>query len=617
MTKPPTLRTLSNAELTSLDIHPPEPVNLRRDLYLFVRYVQEKGILRTRRENNIPKTTARQLAKILSWEGELECVENDGCGNWSERVSKIAHHMGLVSYDTEGEYIGYTSTSPSFVDNNIAVDEKRWKAYLKMSGLEKEHALLDALMKTGKNEFFYSSTLLENERRFDSFGSATGPAGKMDLPRVRAGLIDLLAGLEPDVWYDTTDVVLHLQQVAPHLILDPSTRGPNEESRRKLHDWEWQNRDWGYRKKQKKAKTEKPKIVLENIYSNFWERDPDRSAYDSENIRRITSSQKDGFMRVEGRYLAYFLSEIPYLMGFVALAQRRRADPHGLDVRPPFDRLRGFSLTQRFFDIVNRDSVVSQVKTTVLPTFEVLVESPSFPESTLQALSSITVPVKEAGPLHTLRLDQRKIISRAAAEPSAPPAAAVLDELTAVPLPQNVRTEVELWSGRGEQVVFFENAGVLEISDKGMSEKENILDDLGSSVLKRDMDRFALLRFPEAAFEKLTAQCRVPSLVRHRKSAFMASEGALGQSVKRQRGAAGVRVQAEKERVSAEITTEDLVGYRIDNRSLLKTFEEALRRESDLHIHTAGGMLIFPAAALPSARKVLKQLSRQFDITVK
>jgi hypothetical protein len=618
MTKLPNLKTLSDADLESLDIHQPQPVNLRRDLYRFVCYVQDKGILRTRRENNISKTSARQLAKLLSWEDELECVENDGCGNWSERVSEIALHMGIVSYDTEGEYVGYTSSAPSYVDNYIEVNNKRWEEYLRMNAIRKERALLDALLEKTANEFFYSSTLLDNEYRFDTFGSARGPAGKIDLPRVRAGLFDLLSSLKPDSWYDTRDVAARLKQLQPHLILDPSNREPNYESNIKIRDWERKNRGYGYKSKSKKNETKKPKIELEDIYNNFRERDPETSRFSTTGFREIKSSQKDGFMRVEGRYLAYFLSEIPYIMGFVGLAQRRAKDPHGLDVSPSFDRLRGFCLTQRFFDIINRNPVINQVKTTVLPTFEVIVESPSFPESTLRRLSSLTVPIKEEGPLHTLKLERRKIVSRAAAEPSAPPVAVLLDELVSVPLPQNVRTEVELWSGKGEQVVFYENAGLLEITDKVKGEKNEILTDLGPLILKSDMGRFAVLRNPEAALEILTRQCRVPSLVQHRKSTFASSGGRLdGPSTKKRRCSADSKKETTKKNVSAEIITEDLVGYRIDNRSLLSAFKDALQNESDFRVHVVDGALIFPAAALPIVRKVVKKLSKKFNITVK
>lgn len=145
MAKLPDLKTLSDADLESLDIHQPQPFNPRRDLYRFVCYVEDKGILRTRRENNIPKTSARQLAKLLSFDDELECVENDGRGIWSERVSEIALHMGIVSYDTEGEYVGYTSTAPSYINNHIEVNNKRWEKYLKMNAIQKERALLEAL----------------------------------------------------------------------------------------------------------------------------------------------------------------------------------------------------------------------------------------------------------------------------------------------------------------------------------------------------------------------------------------------------------------------------------------------------------------------------------------
>ncbi len=48
------LRAFSEMDLKGAKIVPARPVNLRRDLYQFVAYVQSNGLTRTYRENSIP-----------------------------------------------------------------------------------------------------------------------------------------------------------------------------------------------------------------------------------------------------------------------------------------------------------------------------------------------------------------------------------------------------------------------------------------------------------------------------------------------------------------------------------------------------------------------------------
>ena len=66
-------RTVSAKELAGLEVCPAGPVDLRRDVYQFVAYVREKGLVRTKRGNAIPKSAARQLAKRqMTWFRGLE-----------------------------------------------------------------------------------------------------------------------------------------------------------------------------------------------------------------------------------------------------------------------------------------------------------------------------------------------------------------------------------------------------------------------------------------------------------------------------------------------------------------------------------------------------------------
>ena len=63
----------------------------------------------------------------------------------------------------------------------------------------------------------------------------------------------------------------------------------------------------------------------------------------------------DSFHRVEGRYLEFFLKNIPYVLGYVELAERPLAQVQNRVWTPYRDRLRAFRLTPRFFRIMQED----------------------------------------------------------------------------------------------------------------------------------------------------------------------------------------------------------------------------------------------------------------------
>lgn len=596
------LRTLAEEEVRRLDILRAGAVDLRRDVYRFVRYILEKGLVRTRNGNNIPKSAARPLAKILSYAGEAEAVEQDGCGHWSDHVSQVARELGLVSFDTEGKYAGYSSTEPSFPDNEIKVDEKAWRNWPKKTAIEKECAILEVHLRTTPNEFFEEATLVEGEG-FDSHGCAIGPAGKMKLPGIRRGLLEFLLELEPNVWYESPGVVELLRARAPSLILDPSSREPDDRSTRRLRDWEWSG---------KKTGAKRPEATLEDIYTNFREFKSDEDRWKSRGEGQITSKTPDAFHRVEGRYLEFFLREIPYLCGFVELAYRKPSDRHGRDVVPPFERLYAFRLTPRFFQILRGNAEFDKVKVTVLPNFEVLVEAASYPEVTLETLGAFATPIREEGPVHLLRLEKKNVVEAAAEKRGGRPVAEVLEELASSPLPQNVAVELASWAGHGEKVVFYEGAALLEIQGSAEARRE-ILSALGGDLVQDDrLEGFAIVRDPARAFQRLEERLHVPVRVEHRENAFAACPGRLGTAVPGERAAR----RAAPPAVKARLESEDLVGCRSACAPLLAALQEALRGEAGTCVRVGDDLLVLSAAALPGLRAALRRLSERFEVSV-
>lgn len=609
-------RALSDKEASRLAIVSAGIVDVRRDVYQLVRYVQSKGLVRTVRGNQIPKTAARQLAKVLSYTGESAALEEDRFGYWSNDVSHIARKLGIVAFDTEGVYAGYSSTEPSFPDNEIEVQKKAWRDYLKTSPLAKEKAILDVLLNTAENEFFQRATLVDGER-FDMRGCATGPAGKMKLHAVRRGLLKFLASLQPDVWYECRDVVEVLQDRLPHLILDPGNREPDAESHQRLRKWEY----GGYGRRDKKS-GKKPSTTLEDIYTNFREYPPGSSRYSGKE-RQITSKSSDAFHLVEGRYLEFFLCEIPYICGFVDLAFRKPRDRHGLNVSPPLERLRAFRLTNRFFQIMQADTDFNDVKVTVLPTFEVLVEASSYPDVALDTLAPFTTLVREDGPIHRLRLEKKKVVAVAAQEVKTPPACQVLEKLSGSPLPENVVVEVASWSERGEKVTIYDGFGLLEINaGKGIETRadgalgrEQLLQEIHDLVEDKGLKDFAVVRNPKRIFERLEEKHHVPIRVKHGDEALVSCTGQLGHAAKAaKRPTATKRVLRQS--VKVHLHSEDLVGFRASDVSVLKALHDSLKNEARTCVVVSTDLLVLSATALPKLRAAIRRLSDRFDVAV-
>ncbi|MCI0586584.1 MAG: hypothetical protein L0323_07065 [Planctomycetes bacterium] len=579
MTDAEALATLPESEVAGLPLRPAGAVNLRRDLHLFVEFVRRNGLRRGFRDNSIPKGAAAKLAKILSWREEAERVEREGRGVWSDKVSWLARALGLVRFDEEGEYRGYSSQEPSFPENDVEVEEKGFAAWLARDPLEKERAILSALVETTESEFFHPATLLPGGR-FDTFGCATGPASRMKLPSIRRALLHLLADLPAGAWIPTRGLVELVRSKVPALVLDPALREP-------------------LRSREEKGR-------LEDLYVNFREgtvRDPWRER------TQLSERTPDVFLRVEGRFLEYFLQEIPYLAGFVdlALAPQRRAK--GDDPVPPLESVRAFRLAPRLRQIVRGEKEISRVSVTVLPNFEVLVEAPSYPERELEALAPLCERIREDGPVHILRLDREAVLVLAAAAPSAPPVEALLERLSGRALPPNVAAEVRSWCGRAEKLALYEEVALVEVrGPAGLT--ETVRGELGRLVVDDRPAGFLLARDPESTVGVLERRLRFPIVVTHGESRFAATDGPFG-----------APPEAEPERPSpaprkrARLSAEDLVGYRSEDRALLEALHGLLAGAGvACSLLEGGSLLLMPASGLPRLRSSLRRLADRFDV---
>ncbi len=72
---------LAPIDVSQLDVVS-SPCNVRRDLHVFVRYTQEHEVKRLHRNNQLGKSDALQLAKLMSDPEAVEDVRRDGQSSW-------------------------------------------------------------------------------------------------------------------------------------------------------------------------------------------------------------------------------------------------------------------------------------------------------------------------------------------------------------------------------------------------------------------------------------------------------------------------------------------------------------------------------------------------------
>lgn len=560
----------------------------------FIDYVLKRDVKRSHRENRIPKSDLKRLVKVLQPPQILRETEPTE-GYWAEWISDLARKLGLISYDTEGIYAGYSSVDTSFPDNYIGVNIPKVERYMRSSSSERERAILNVLISENKNEF-HRASLLGSQDRFDYWGSGVNAASRMKLPAIRRRLLQILAGYEPGKVIPFEEFVQRIKTTEPDLIIA---------SKAELDEWKKQETHFHGTRKSR------------NKYDSFLEyrleekEDGLHQIWDSK--KEINEKEADAFERVEGRYLAFFLEEIPVLMHFVRLHYSR--NDRYMVSHPPTGIIQSFMVNENLRGILKGSSPdLDRVTVTVLPDFTLIVEAPLYPDREIAQLTPYTTPVSEDRHLTTLRIDRKKTVESLAADPSTPSLLTVLDELTDR-IPQNVSHEVGEWTNLADRFVIYEEAGLLEFTDSRKKPSETIVGNLRKSVWSKASTRFTILRSPEEVFRELEELEQVPAKVRHPDNALRrellrhAPDGYRPSRRKRKRKEAIEQVRL------AEM---GFIAYRSENGRFLYALAKHLRDagvtpvllDSDSHI------LAVPDTARSDIRAALKKLHSAFEVQI-
>ena len=93
--------------------------NLQKDIYTMTKYVLNRSVKLTHRENDFSKSDKKRLAKLLAAPACYSYDDECDAGIWSYYILELCRKLKIVSYMTEGVYAGYSSYEESFPDNYI------------------------------------------------------------------------------------------------------------------------------------------------------------------------------------------------------------------------------------------------------------------------------------------------------------------------------------------------------------------------------------------------------------------------------------------------------------------------------------------------------------------
>lgn len=458
-------------DVGKLDIRTGLP-DLRRDIHVFVDYVRGREVKRSHRGNDLSKSDAKRLARLMSDPAAAEQVDEEGTSKWIDFVDDVALKLGFVSYDVKGSYAGYTSSEPSFPDNYIEFREKPYRQFLAKTAAKQEAALLELLLKErqGSASEFFSSGVLGRLDRFDFFGSATGVIPLIDFAAVRRFLLGLLAECPTGQWLSTGSLVEHLKKNHRYFLIPA--------------------------KPQYKAKWEAAKGRYGNFHESKkqWGREID-----------IHEGDEDAFERVEGRYVERFLEGVPLLLGYVDVAYARKPSK---EIYPSIGMLRAFRVGERLRRAL--EGRIAEPRVTVTPNFDVYVESETYPARVLSMLAPLCEVVSE-GTAFVLKLNKQRVAAARAAHPETD-AAALLRGLAGGELPANVARELATWSEHGEKFVLYRDCALLESDEELPAADPFTVDRLAAGV--------RIVRSTDKLFEEMERRELVPMRVKHGGRAF-------------------------------------------------------------------------------------------------
>ncbi len=539
--------------------------DLRRDIHVFVEYIRDRYVKRSHRGNQLSKADANRLAKLMSDPEALDDIKEDGFSRWMNYVDRMALELGLVHYDTEGQYRGYSSAEPSFPDNYIELREKAYEGFLQASLQDQERRLLDSLIDTygyGGNEFFPRSPLGRLDA-FDHWGSATGVLPHLNFAQARRFLLNVLQRCRSEVWYSTASLIAYLKTEHPFFLIP---KNPKQE-----------------------------RAINKGRYGNFYEHRGSRWG----DRMTIPETDADAFERVEGRYVERFLEGIPLILGYLDVAYGEKQDSERY---PSLGELRAFRLRPRFLQVMAGE--IPEPRVTVQPNFEIQVESGFYPARVLAAFRPLANIVTEDAAI-ILKLEKKKVAAQLAKN-EAFDVVGLLTRLSGRDLPANVVIELEEWTSHSDVFTLYQGFALLEGDAKLAAGEADVVESIAPNL--------RIVKSPDKLFTQLEHAEQVPLLVKHGARALQP----LPKTARTVFPRLTPKAKTKARRKKAVIKRQVMVTLHFPEEALLALFRQGLLEvRCPVQVDQALRTITLPQAFERHLKDISKRLGKDYQLQLK
>ncbi len=422
---------LEKNEINNLDIVSCQ-YNLRKDFINFIEYCDDYDVKRTHRDNNIPKTDLRRIAKLFAYKDIIEEVKNDGKSLYINFIDNLAYELDLIDYSIEGEYMGYSSREPSFPDNYIVVKSNKLNQYYKQSLYEQDNILLNKIISI-YNNYNNEFKKVQYHSRLDRFSgwNNRGVTKYIEFDKGRKFMLSLLNQLPAGEWYSTKSLVKYVKFTNPYFLIPKKI---------KRDRWDDKERYAGICEVMAKDVNKHNADILIN------EKDP------------------DAFERAEGLWIERFLEYIPLIMGFVDVAYDK---DFSTKKYPLTNKLKAFKINQSLKNYYNKNY---NIKITLQPNFDLIIESSVYPMSIANKFIYLCNIVTEQ-PHLVLHLDKKKII-KGHADNEKLNIVKELEQVVSNIIPNNVKVELNEWIKQTEKFVLYSGFNLFENNDKNSNKTD-------------------------------------------------------------------------------------------------------------------------------------------------
>ena len=550
-----------------------EAPNLRRDLHTFVAYVRERMIKRAVRSNQLPKGDVKRIAKLMSWGEAIEEVNQYGTSIWVDAIDNLAHRLGFVKYNIDGEYANYSSQTPSFPDNYIEFQEHVYADFLALSQLRQEQRILQMMQTDSSYSELHGSHWLSVLHGFSSYSRNSAGMMYADFVGARQYLLNTLSKLESGVWYSVDSLIAHVKKDAPYFLIPKTFPKKNE---------------YGH------AQT------IKRYGSCYEYDDPQHIYFHSSRHRPIPDDAPDGFKRVEGRFIERFLEGIPLTLGYLDVAYTKGTYQGKY---PELGWVRAFRLRAPFIQMMRGESLEPRV--VIQPNMEVLLETTFYSPSVTRRLEQFAEVTSE-DTVTLLRLNKQLVKATVAAEEGLDPVAE-LARLAGRPLPANVARELTEWAVQAGAFTLYSGVALLEGDAKLPESAEFTLHTINKNL--------RLVKRPQGLLNKLEDNERVPLWINHTDKAFaLLPHGARSVFPNRPKPKAKSK---RKSKPRIELQRETLLTLHMPTVSFYTKFQAALVEQRCIfEADNAKRTITYAKAQQPKIDAALKSLKATYTIKI-